>query len=327
DRYRNSQTTGEGFAGAMAYLFTGLLGGGFGANNPALQQFNNAIANDIKAQEANLANKGEAADRAKGLYGLALQRIGSPDAARNLAHAAYMDAAQSDLQRLMAEHGTDEAKRNGDALIAEIELKKQEYLAKAMHGPSTSVAQMDNDTAARIVDLGDGQQGIARDKTGADALRELQPKIQQYVANNEEIMQLRDQLFAAKDWTQKADIVSRLNSLDADQSLLQKDFNHLGQIAGADVGLMSKARPGALSIRPGANAGIKESSRFARQMLGTAYRAQLSHVVATPLTRNSKGVVAPSLVYLKPYSGEAPKASDVTRQTARPPSFQPIGGR
>lgn len=123
--WANSSTGNKILAGVSLAL--GALGAGFnGGKNNSVDIIERAIDRDIEEQKANIANKGQAAQQARGAYAEFLNKTGDERASRLATFNLGLEAAAKQFQSVIASNVPDVVKNN-----AALELSKvQEQQAK-----------------------------------------------------------------------------------------------------------------------------------------------------------------------------------------------------
>jgi hypothetical protein len=232
-----------------------------------------------------------------------------------LQRAAKMAEAIKELKK----SGIDVGNMDREAELAQQKVLKQ---LSAYQG-GTAQTPVNENLAARMVKLPSGQTYLAHDEKGANAVRELQPKVAEYQALSRKAMQLRKELFSpgsvagaaaatatlgpgglmASGIAQKR---AELESTSAAMDLLQKDISHLGQIAGADVRMMSELRGDVAGIGVGVQKRLENAEQYTNQLLDQAYKSQLGPRVDVSTGINEKGEGEQQLRYREDYAPPAP---------------------
>lgn len=168
------------------------LGGGLqaaGRGNPAADAINAAIARDIDEQKTNIALKGQASERARGLFGVAMQRFGDERAAEEATHRAYLTIAEKKLQRLALGSKNVQVQQRAEDLLAQLQEQKAQRLNQMLQyapagpagGGGVGTGFLAGGNPDAYIDLGNGSGIMARSAPEAEKLRDLQGRSAQVV--------------------------------------------------------------------------------------------------------------------------------------------------
>lgn len=313
-RYWTGKNVGEKIGSIVGIFLSGAAGAmDKSGRNRMVEELNKQRDIDIDAQKAEFGAKEAAARGKQTLFAMTHQRVGDERTADALARAAATERIQHEAQRIAAHYKGDEAKARLGTLLAGLEMEKAKFLSQAIAyqqpggggggGSQNDTLALTPELESRVVQTPDGT-FLARSKEAAEALRQLGPKVDQYVSNIQEMKSIRQQL---KSNPFQPGLIARAQSLEASAKLVQKDVSKLGQIAGADVGLMESLSPSALSLRPGAEAGMDAAIKYTHGMYSGALGSQLSSEVATGYRPDKHGRQLPVFLYTgRTYQGASP---------------------
>ena len=163
-----SMSTGNRMLAGIAIALGGLSQGLSGqARNPALDQLNKFIEQDIEAQKTNM-------DKKRGLLATNMQKVRDLQTAENITRSQLLAVTQAEVQKAVAKAGSDEAKARGQVLLGQ--LKQQQDALKAeiakkaalsqvgMPGVQVNPEGLPEETRERLIVLPNGQQRLVRNK-------------------------------------------------------------------------------------------------------------------------------------------------------------------
>lgn len=175
DRFWSSRSTGQKIAGLLAIGLGGFVQGARGGGNAGLDIINQAIDRDLKAQEFDFTSRRNAADGKQTAFALAMQKYGNQDAARAMARAASIDAAQAQLGQMRALYAGTDAANRADAAMAQLQREKEQQIAHGVRFLPSQTVQ----TGPQFYDPETGitysnaeAKGVAKDWRGQDFKRE-----------------------------------------------------------------------------------------------------------------------------------------------------------
>lgn len=162
EQYFKERGTAGAVTSAIAVLF-GNIGMAFGAkNNPAMDAMSAAIDRNIKAQEANLANKRHGFADEVNIFKQNLDAFGTPEKARLASRVAYLDLGQKMLDERLAQNKTPEAEAAHASASAKVQQERARMLtdfAKLEHDDVTE-SMNEKFTPAHVVGGGPGASQI-----------------------------------------------------------------------------------------------------------------------------------------------------------------------
>lgn len=129
----SSRTTGQKIALVIGAAAGGFLSSDRGAPNDFMQQINQFIANDIHAQQANIANARDSAQAKQSLYGMMYQKFQNARVAYDMTTAQMLDAAKDQVAAYSAQFKSPMTQMEGKKMILALEQQRQAALASAIH--------------------------------------------------------------------------------------------------------------------------------------------------------------------------------------------------
>lgn len=141
DRFWSSRSTGQKVAGIISVALGGFLQGARGGSNPGLDILNQAIDRDIKAQEFEFFSRKNQAEGKQTAFAMAMQKYQSVDAAKAMARAASIDAAQAQIGQMRALYAGTDAANRADMALAGLEREKQQQIQQGVRFLPSQVVQ------------------------------------------------------------------------------------------------------------------------------------------------------------------------------------------
>lgn len=139
ERFWASRTTGQKILAIIGVTLGGYVQGVRGGSNVGLDVLNAQIDRDLKAQEFSYNATRDTVHAKQTAFSMAMQKYQNVDAARALARASALDAAQAQLmQNAALWKGTESANRAQDA-IAQLEKMKAQQIAQGIRFMPASV--------------------------------------------------------------------------------------------------------------------------------------------------------------------------------------------
>lgn len=129
----SSRTTGQKIALVIGAAAGGFLSSDRGAPNDFMQQINQFIANDIHAQQANIANARDSAQAKQSLYGMMYQKFQNARVAYDMTTAQMLDAAKDQVAAYSAQFKSPMTQMEGKKMILALEQQRQATIASAAH--------------------------------------------------------------------------------------------------------------------------------------------------------------------------------------------------
>ncbi len=132
DRFWQTRSTGQTIGHLISMTLGGFLQGARGGSNPGADQVNALIERDIKAQEFAYGVAKDKAEASRTGFGMAMQKYGSVDAARNMTRAAALDGVAAQLeQQKSVWKGTDAANK-ADGMIEALGQRRAEQVVNGL---------------------------------------------------------------------------------------------------------------------------------------------------------------------------------------------------
>lgn len=128
DRYYKNMGTSNKIAAVIGAIMAGYATKG--KSNQVLNMLENSAAQDIKAQQADMANKRAGVANKQGLYDRMMRQFNDEQLAYDASMSATLNRAKTQLEATASKFRGKEAQANAMAAIGEIELKRQAYEAK-----------------------------------------------------------------------------------------------------------------------------------------------------------------------------------------------------
>lgn len=139
DRFYASRSTPQKVGALLSIALGGFVQGVHGGSNTGLDLVNSAIEKDIRAQEFAYHVAHDVTAAKQTAFTMAMQKYNNVDAARSMARASALDAAQAQIMQNAALWKDTDSANRANAAMAEIEANKAQQIAQGIRFlPATS---------------------------------------------------------------------------------------------------------------------------------------------------------------------------------------------
>jgi hypothetical protein len=124
-----SRTTGQKIAGMFSFALNGFMAGG---GRPVPDLIGQGIDRSIRAQEQTYNALKDTANAKQNAFSMAVQKYGSPDAARHMVHAAALEGLQAQAAQMAAMNRGTEVGNRANMAFADLEQQKMNQIAQGV---------------------------------------------------------------------------------------------------------------------------------------------------------------------------------------------------